>query len=271
MHGKRYQWHIYSLTRSFGSSPSFASSAELAELQGYSSLYGVSEETAQAIVKAGTTEGFKGIVYSERLWADFDSYEAAEWAESKLKEAGYGYVAYDSGGRGAHFGIRRDCDPGHTLPQRDKAWVRAFFERGGKCAADLSVYTHLHLFRLPGTIHESTSRVKELVSTHSGRSVKLPAWQELKGAQRVQVVTNSVDRSGNISIFHSLRILHASQEASAGERHPQLVRCAYALRDHGVDPQFALGWLQELNKSFPEPKDEREAEAIIQRVFGSIP
>lgn len=43
--------------------------------------------------------------WREKLWLDFDSYEAGRRAESKLKEMGYALGAYDTGGSGVHIGV----------------------------------------------------------------------------------------------------------------------------------------------------------------------
>jgi hypothetical protein len=256
-----YRFHIHNPGKSFGSNPNFVDSSELDRLRGFSSLYAITEDAASAIVQEGTTRKFAGVVWSERLWIDVDSYELAERTEGFLRESGYDYIAYDSGGRGAHFGVRRDHIPSHLLPQRDKAWVRENIP-----GADLSIYTHLHLFRLPGTVHERTGRQKEVVSRSSGRSIVLPPFQE----QTVALSKASASAESK-SVFGCFRVLRETVPVEVGERHAALVRLAYALcQEANTDPDFAYAYMLEVNKMYSEPKDEAEIEKIVRDVYGDV-
>ncbi len=258
-----YDQYIHSSIRGYGTSPNFVARIRLRDLSGYSSLYAVDEATAKAITASGTTAGYKGIVWSERLWIDVDDYQKADETEEVLIKLGVDYVAYDSGGRGAHFGVLRDARPSHLLPSQDKQWVRDTLPH-----ADLSVYTHLHLFRLPNTVHERTGRLKELVRAVKGSVLQLSPLRKAE-VERVQMVIDSVRSGGtSYSIFSNFRVLECSAQVENGERHPQLVRCAYALKEAGAASHFALSWLRELNKSFKEPKAEWEVDNILKRVYG---
>lgn len=225
---------------------------------GYSSIFSVDGGTAQAIQQAGTTVSFKGVVWTDTLWIDTDSYEAADKVETILKEMGYGYVSYDSGGRGAHFGINLDTQPDHTLPYRCKAWVAEHFSG----LADTSIYTHLHLFRLPGTHHERTGRAKELVGRYEGRALVLPRWQP-----RAQTLTPVVSNT-NVSFFDNHRVIANLVPASNGERHYQLIRLIYALKDgQGLDATTATWVCSEWNKTCEEPKDEAAIEKAVMSIY----
>lgn len=256
---RAYSHYIHSATKSYGTKPNFVSGAALGGLTGFASLYAVTEADAQAIEQTGTTAGFKGSVWAPRLWLDTDSYEDADRAETTLKGMGLDYVAYDSGGRGAHFGVLRDCLPSHTLPARERAWVREHFPY-----ADTSIYTHLHLFRLPGTTHESTGRVKHAVRSVRGRHLTLPP-----------LVARGVDLSperysNGRSVLACFSVLRDSVPVAVGKRHETLVRLGYALcQDAGVEADYALWWLREVNKLYAEPKPDEELEKIVRDVYGA--
>src|ERR1700688_4005806 len=125
MKNELYSYNIYTSTKSFGNKPFFISKAEIADktLTGFTSLYSVSEFDAKAIEQTGTAAGFKGVVWSERLWIDTDDEVTAKLVEKRLKEIGLTYDYYTTGNRGAHFGILRNTLPCHLLPTRDKKWV----------------------------------------------------------------------------------------------------------------------------------------------------
>ncbi len=256
----KYCYSIFSGSKHYGSKPSFIYSNRLPS-QGFSSLYQVTAETACAIEQAGTAAAYKGCVWGERLWIDVDSYEEAEKVDSRLRKEGYDYVSYDSGGRGAHFGVLRDHEPSHLLPVKDKAWVKANFQE-----ADTSIYTHLHLFRLPGSIHEKTGRAKQLVESIRGRALKLPPLE-----MREVKLSGNVNSGGDISVFDCFSVMANTIPVKNGNRHPTLVKLAYALKDQaGANADFAYQWLIETNKMFEDPRSEEHIEQIIRSVYGSF-
>lgn len=254
-----YLYHLYSDRANYGSSPMFVDSENL-PATGYASLYAIDELTAQAIKQAGSAQGFKGVVWSKRLWLDFDSYESAERAESKLIELGVDYVAYDTGGRGAHFGILRNATAAsHLLPKQDRQWVQREFPE-----ADRSIYTHLHPFRLPGTVHEKTGRRKELVSERRGNVLQLPPLE------REEIASSPLGRveRGERSLFSCFRLMAATRPAYNGDRHATLVKIIYALKDDaGASAETALWWASEWNKMLDEPKDYSAIEKAVQSIY----
>jgi hypothetical protein len=227
---------------------------------GYGSLYAVTEETVEAIKREGTVSGYSGAVWSKRVWLDIDSYEEADKVEQKLQEMGYDYIAYDSGGKGAHFGILRDHPPSHLLPKKDRAWVREHFPQ-----ADSSIYTSLHLFRLPGTVHEKTGRRKEIVKEQKGTQLILPNLDLSRGRSTASYTQSSVE-----SIFKDGRVLQNIKQARVGDRHFTLVKVAYALKDKEVDPTIAQWFLQEVNKGFSEPKEVEQVDKILKGIYEKV-
>jgi len=93
---EQYAFNIYSPTRSHTTHPYFSNGVP--DGAKFASVYSVTEVSAEAVVAAGTTAGFAGVVWSERLWLDIDSYEKSEVVEKRLIEMGLDYVAYNTVG-----------------------------------------------------------------------------------------------------------------------------------------------------------------------------
>lgn len=252
-----YDYYLYSPRADYGIKPVFSNISRIPPT-GFTSLYAVTKETAEALTTEGSTRWFKGVVWSEKLWLDFDSYEAADRAERSLIEKGLAYVAYDSGGRGAHFGVPRSCSPSHLLPLRDKQWVRTHFP-----GADHSIYTHLHPFRLPGTVHEKTGRRKELVCNREGSVLTLPPFK-FEELQASEIGASS----GITSIFDCVRIMTRTVPVKNGARHANMISLVYSLKETGYDKFIAEFWVNEWNKLLSEPKELEEIEKAIRSIYG---
>jgi hypothetical protein len=256
---EQYNYYLYSRHHTYGSVPNFLHHSGIPKNGGFTSLYAVTEESAKAIRSTGTTKGFKGVVWSERLWLDFDSYEAAERAETSLKEMGYDYIGYDTGGRGAHFGILRTTYPSHLLPYQDKRWAESFFPE-----CDRSIYTHLHPFRLPNTYHEKTGSRKRMVCECVGKPIELPRIEE----QVVSISAGSSDKQRSSSIFSCFRVMSSTIPVVNGQRHYQLVRLLYSLKEEAkVSAQEAFWWIAEWNKMLEEPKTDEELEKALRSIY----
>lgn len=251
-----YTYSLFSTTADYGPKPRFVDALQ-GDLRGFKSLYQVTEETAKAVEQAGTVKGFKGIVWSERLWLDFDNEDAARRAEGKLKEMGYDYVCYTTGNRGLHFGILRRHSPSHLLPLLDKSWVKTHFPE-----ADSSIYTHLHPFRIPGTVHEKTGRTKTLLFECGGRTLILPPLK------REEVQTFSPGQKQGKSVFDCFFVMANTVPVDAGQRHGTLIKLINALKnDAGVGLDVALWWTNEWNKMLSEPKEEHEIEKAVRSIY----
>lgn len=254
MNVNEYNYHFYSPGKWYTSPLSIVADNG----SNFTSLYGVAKADAEAIVTAGTTRGFKGVVWSEKLWIDVDSYEGADRTEERLRKLGLAFVAYDSGGKGAHFGVDRIAFPSHLLPYSDREWTKSNI-----ADADLSLYSHLHLLRMEGTVHEETGRLKKLVVAEKGKKLSLPLFKFNEG------VVVSFLQGGASSVFDCFRVMANSVPASNGQRHSQLVRLLYALKDQAqVNRQAAEWWCLEVNKMFEDPKSEEEILKVVDSIYG---
>lgn len=259
-----FKYRIGSFTNILGRPPKFYHSALLRQAGcTFSSVYAVRAEDAEAIeCTAGTAAGFKGIVWSQRLWVDFDTEEGAVSARKLLKEEGYDYVEYNTGGRGAHFGILRPIQPSHVLPSVDRLWVSTNMPE-----ADLSLYWHLHLIRLPGTVHERTGKRKTLVDKISGKPLILSQHLPSAEASRDSAREGISERKGIFSLWSVVSNLTGTGLKISRHRH--LVNLAIALqKDAGLTEEEALWMCLEVNRGFEEPKDSFEVEKIVRWTYG---
>jgi hypothetical protein len=258
MNNDIYNYRIGTTALRHSNPPVFYTSSSLLHHKcTFASVYAITQADAEAITKSGTVTGFKGTVWSKRLWVDFDQREAADKAVAKLKEEGYGFVVYDTGNRGVHIGIDRICSPSHLLPISDKSWVRANLE-----GADLSLYWHLHLIRLPGTTHEQTGRKKALVSRHTGRAIELQLVREARPEQEPRTSVGDSNRSR--SIFQEWSVASLLSGPGIGEsRHKHLVMLAARLKELGLRVDEAEWALLEVNRGMSEPKSNDEVYSIL--------
>lgn len=255
---EQYNWYLYSTAAHYGPSPVFLLGSELAKTHGFTSLYAVTESTAKAIHAEGTTRGFKGAVWSPYIWLDFDSTEHAERAGSRLEEMGIGFNAYTTGNRGLHFRLDRSTtnSPSHLLPARDKQYIRDNFT-----GADLSIYTHLHPFRMEGTKHEKTGRRKERIYFRAGNKVDVPPLKE------EAITTYPHQGQSRTSVFDSFKLMANTVPVTNGSRQYFLIRQLYALKECGASSEFALEWIQNWNMLLEEPKDDAELEKALRSIY----
>lgn len=254
-----YRYYFYAPSQYYGSANSFVSGSYIPK-EGFSSLYAVTSDTKEAIGQEGTTRFFKGVVWSPHLIIDCDTDEATQEVGTWLDEKGYSYDAFTTGNRGMHFYIATNSDPSHLLPLAHKQFVQTTFKSSG---VDTSIYTHLHLFRLPGTVHEKTGRPKELFHSAKGKVL------EIARATLTTATTNTGSSvTGAKSVFNQFRIMSNTVPVSVGLRHETLVKLCYALKDDAqVDGSLALWWLLEANKLFNVPKPEEDVEKILNSIY----
>ncbi len=108
----------------------------------------------------------KPVCHSDVVLLDFDDCkDEARKFYTFIKERGYTFRVYDSGNRSIHFHIKRDYIASSLLPKMDKAWVSKYAPK-----ADLSLYSSMHFYRLPNTIHSGTGKKKVLIEEVIGNN-----------------------------------------------------------------------------------------------------
>jgi hypothetical protein len=252
-YSEQYCFYLISDSLYYPLIPVFVHRDELPSKRGFSSLYAVSQEGREAIERAGTVRGYKGPVWSPTLSLDFDTYEAGYRAEEKIKELGYDYTLYDTGGRGVHINILCSIGPSHILPGLHRQYVESHFPE-----ADKSIYSHLHLFRLPGTQHERTGKTKQTVSRQPGISLRL---------SKLSVKEPVLEHKTLGSIFENFQVMQLSHPVVVGHRHATLVKLCYALKAHGLGKDLAEWWARECNSGYSNPKSPEDVSKIVRSIY----
>lgn len=259
-----YRYRIGSTTNILGRPPQFYDSSSLH--QGgckFASVYAVTEEDAQAIQhSAQTAAGYKGTVWSQKLWIDFDDRQAGEEAQEALKNSGLAFVVYDTGNRGFHIGIGREAKPSHVLPLQDKQYVATTFPK-----ADLSLYWHLHLIRLPGVAHEKTGEIKRLVYEQEGKALVLPLYEPPPAFTNTPGALNQYQGKQRGSIFREWNVVD-KLNPDPNNRQGSLVNLALALKNDGnLNQEEALWVTAEANRGLDNPKSDNDIERIVKWVY----
>lgn len=248
-----YLWKFDKGTPSFR----FFPKEELPEA-GFQSVYAITESDAESLVKAGTYAGFRGTVWSDRLFIDCDTNENSTEVESRLNALGLSYEKYTTGNRGCHFEVPRTCTPSHLLPSIDKQWCA-----NNLVGADLKLYSQLHLFRRIGHVHEKTGRKKELLYAREGTTLDLTG-HSLEVSKLTPTQTKQASSYG--SVFEDQRVMDLTVPYEDGNRHKMLMVLAMRLHERGEAFEFALGWVQHVNL-LGSPLAANEVERLVTWVY----
>lgn len=110
-------------------------------------------------------------VIAIELLVDFDDHVDEAYAfRQLLDDRAIMYNMYDSGNRSVHFHIATTRQEGAWVPYAQREWVRQTAP-----AADLTVYRHTGLFRLPYTWHEKNpGHRKKLIVAQRGAMLDIP-------------------------------------------------------------------------------------------------
>lgn len=221
---------------------------------GFRSLYAVDKETAETL-QGTTANQFKGIVWSDKLWLDFDTPESGLEAWRRTAELSLKAELWFTGNRGYHIGIERPHAPSHLLPAIDKEWVTANFPK-----ADKSIYNHMHLWRMEGSRHKKTGDFKKLLETRDGDVLIL--------ADKLETPPSVFTRSPTPfqSVFEDVYIMSLTSPCSDGERHQTLMSLGLALKNRGEPIGFIERWLHHTNLMFPSPKPPEEVDRLVDFV-----
>lgn len=225
--------------------------------QGYISVFRFSEIDAEIIRAQGHSRGLDRFkVGSEVLYLDFDdgdvsAAEASEWLVNQKVT----HWVYASGGKGCHVLAR--CEPGysHVLPQQHAILAGVVDARH-----DPSLYTHGHLVRLPGTVHEKTGNKKELLWKYEGDQV-LPLPPEPVYVPKEEILITDKD-----ALYFMFRALSQALETDTkpGNRHSILWRIPVDCRRAGISYAACREIMHAVNAHFLPPKDAAEVDAVLE-------
>lgn len=225
-------------------------------LTGFRSVYGFSKEDAQEIQEQHASRGFsKYEVYSDTWVMDFDNNEQGmrdtlAWVKSK----NLSYKLYESGGKGHHIEVPTTEMYDHNLPFYHKEMAKKL-----NTGADLSIYRHSSLYRLPNTVHDKTGRLKLLLEEGEGEFLlEVPTCEVPKN------LFNVTPLSGYQELKWALRSIQFGIEEcpGSGNRHALLWRTAADFCKAGISFDTALELLLFMNRSWNE---EAKPDTEVQR------
>lgn len=187
---------------------------------GFTSVYGYPLEAQKHIESTSSTRGLsKFAVYSDTLYVDFDNEEeAAENLEMYLLVHGYAFERYHSGGRSIHFHIPIVPMYGINVPHSQKLWIERYAPK-----ADVSIYRHTGLYRLPGTYHvKNPGNKKRMEVAHNG-----PTKLKIENVPR-GVTVQEEEEVQNPEFFYNVlgKLLHRRMDQ--GGRHKHAFKIAMA-------------------------------------------
>jgi hypothetical protein len=229
---------------------------------GFRSYFLFDEEQKVFITNQGNMQGLDQLaVYSDTLFIDIDNNRnCMKKGREFLTKQGIQYQLYVSGGKGYHFVIPLQETYQHiSLPMIHRLWVEQL-----DIDADLSIYRHAGLFRLPGTIHQSTRRKKRLLEARKGDNLSLDIGIELPKPKRV--ITHdytSEEDALRQTVFAMIN------EPGCGGRYLTFWKLAKGLEEAGFSQEFSYELLQAVNNNWANPKELTEIERALRGVYNN--
>jgi hypothetical protein len=245
-------YHSYKFIRN-------VSDIDFKTLRGFRSVYLYGQEAYNQIIEQQAVRNLSQFpVYSDTLFVDFDDGENSKDQFAKILEtSGHGYDMYFSGKKGYHFHVPIEPMWGASVPYSQKMWVSSL----GIESVDTSIYRHTGLFRLPGTIHQSTGKKKELIKSFEGRKVEIPIIDLANEAKLYGV------ESDNLAIAKACHTIlrTAAVGAQPGQRHNTLLSIAKSLTAAGMNEGTCVDICSAVNEFFDEPKSQEEVHECVRR------
>lgn len=221
---------------------------------GFRSMYQVDNLGKEWIEKNGL-RGFNksgNKVWSNLLFIDFDNNkQKAKDLFNKLKKEGIGFKLYFSGSKGFHFHVEREIEPSIYVPNSDKVFVKNI-----SIGADISIYSHLHPFRIAGTLHEKTGKLKKLLYENKGKKYKINI---IKSQEK-----NKYYSIPEISIFLDETIMSFSLGFKEGKRNYSMCFLGKLLKERGESVEFIQQWILNANLMNNPPLENEEINKIIE-------
>lgn len=230
---------------------------------GFTSVYGYTEAAAGHIENTNSTRGLSQFpVYSDVLYVDFDNNEEAaeQFKVLTLEAQGYTFDMYHSGGRSIHFHIPIEPMYGLNVPHSQKLWMES-----NAPEADMSIYRHSGLYRLPGTYHaKNPGKKKDLICKHDG-------MYTLRIENRPRVAVSTIDdevAEKGEAYFHDILGKLLNTTIASGGRHPHAYKITMAARSSGKDETYARRLLGMWNNdNCHPPKEDWELDKLIKWVY----
>lgn len=228
---------------------------------GFTSMYGYLEDAVKEIRRTGSTRNFKRFpVFSDTLFVDFDNQdEAADDFRGLLESLEIRFDRYHSGGRSIHFHIPIEPMYGLNVPASQRYWM----EKNAPLA-DMSIYKHAGLYRLPGTYHAKyPGNKKKLLDSSEGNKLVI----ENRPIIKVSMDNDDNEVSPQEAYMILGKLLHT--EAAEGNRHPHAFKIVRACKASNQPESEAFLLLDMWNSDncYP-PKQDWELSKLVRWVYG---
>lgn len=251
-----FAWH------NEGKQLSFLPDTQIDNVTGFRTIAKWTEQACGLALAAGTVTALRDSPCTiDTLYVDFDDNEKdAMVMRSWLKEEGFLYEMWSSGGRSQHFHI--PILPLHSVnaPSSTKSFMH------NNCNAlcyDSSIYHYAALFRLPGTIHAKTGKKKELLEMGSGSDLLKIDLTEPKRFDSVFIV--DVDEY-TVTMNRYLNLLQNCP--TVGNRSVMLWSMSRAFFEVGLDFETALELIRRMNLSWKDgSKSESKVIAQVRSAY----
>ena len=240
----------------------FVSVDTLKGRQGFESVYRFTRSAAETMQTRGSVAGCSNFpVYTDRLIIDLDDgIQTAQKLKTILNKKKLAYLVYNSGNKGYHFVI--PCKPIFDLevPYTQKVWVQNL-----NINADLSLYRHNSMVRLPGTINEKTGNRKKLVYINKGKKLVFNKFLEDPSRYKSWQGSDDIISDTFIQNIFSKGLRLIRQKPLPGRRHVELWSLANDFAKSGLDLETAYNIILKINDSWgKDAKDESEVYRAVK-------
>jgi hypothetical protein len=224
---------------------------------GFRSVYEYSDAAAKEIQAAGTSKNFARFEqHSSTLFIDLDNGEKdllrlRQWIGDSKARADL----YTSGSKGYHAHIAIVPMLGSNVPTS-----QAHFAAGLGIEVDPSLYRPGSLIALPGRLHAKTKKRKTLVESIHGQPIEIPLIE----AQPKLDFSKYTESEGTLQQVLQEMYCLASSPPKNGNRYQSLSWLAKLGCKAGITPYAMFNFLQELNKTWMNPKPQDELERAIK-------
>lgn len=226
---------------------------------GYGSVYMFRAEDAKGIRANNSSRGLGALtVAADAVTLDVDNPNDINQVLEKLDSLKLGYEVWDSG-RGYHIVIPHDFIEDSRLPYSHRCWVESL-----GLPVDLTLYQHARVLRLPGTVNVKTGRRKQFVERVDGVKPVI----ELRNPPTFNLKPESFGLKTIESVLNQFQRLAAS-EPVPGNRHTRIWSAAKSAAEAGLSFSATEEILQEINKTWNQPKDPDEVTKAIKQAFNS--
>jgi hypothetical protein len=224
------------------------------------------KEAVDTLQDQGNASGMSRFeAWSDTLFIDIDNDpDAVTSFREYFRNQNTTYSMWESGGKGVHFHLPTPLYHHRHMPSIHAKLVA---ESGIRC--DTSLYRHNSLFRLPGTTHQKTRKIKTLLEEHQGVGLTLPE-QMFSWADNLKEVTYTklVEYDKSETEHTLLKAIHLiMNEPMQGTRYMSLWSLAKRAAETGFSEDFTTELLEVVNERWQNQKPQEEISRAVLEAF----